>query len=66
MPSSPTDGEPRQAKWIKITAIVPADLFPAWQAAVDEIAKEGVTHPNEPVRNGMVLEILAANYLAGP
>lgn len=58
-------GMPRKANWVKVTAVIPADLFVVWDTVCNRLAQEGVTHDSEPVRNGMVLEILAAEYLGG-
>lgn len=51
---------------MKITSIIPVDVWPMWEVAVDRMRKEGIAHPVENIRNGMVLEMLIAEYLAGP
>jgi len=58
-------GIPKKANWVKITCVVPAEMFAVWDVVCNELAKDGVSHDNEPVRNGMVLEVLAAEFLGG-
>ena len=55
---------PRKARWIKVQAVIPAEVFPLWDTVCGMLEREGVDHKHEVVRNGMVLEILAAEYLA--
>lgn len=54
----------RPSEWIKVTCIIPAESFQVFDAARTRLEREGVTHPNEQVQNGMVLEIMAAEFLA--
>lgn len=58
-------GVPRKSSWVKITCVVPAEMFAVWDSVCSELAREGFTHENEPVRNGIVLEVLCAEYLGG-
>lgn len=62
-PDSPTD--PRPTQWVKVTAVVPADLYVVWDTVCGMLENQGVTHRSEQVRNGMVLEVLAAEWIAG-
>lgn len=55
---------PRKANWVKITAIIPSELYIVWDEVVSLLAKQGVDHENELVRNGQILEVLSAEYLA--
>jgi hypothetical protein len=65
MPDDVIWGVPRKASWVKITAVIPAEVFIVWDEVRERLAEQGITHGNEPVRNGMILEILAAEFLAG-
>lgn len=56
---------PRQARWVKIEAVIPAEVFPLWDTVCSKLEDEGVIHNHEIVRNGMVVEILVAEFLAG-
>lgn len=59
-------GVPRKSNWVKITAVIPAEMFVVWDTVASRIEEEvGQLHDSEPVRNGMILEILAAEYLGG-
>lgn len=55
---------PRQSDWVKVTCIIPAESFQVFDSARTRLEREGVVHPNEQMQNGMVLEILAAEFLA--
>lgn len=53
------------SEWVKLTAILPGDVWQIWESVVDTLEQENVTHENEQVRNGIIVEILCAEYLAG-
>lgn len=56
---------PRRANWVKITCVIPAEMFVVWDTVCSELSRKGVDHESEPVRNGFVLEYLCAEYLGG-
>lgn len=57
---------PRESRWVKVTCIIPAESFIVFDETRGRLAREhGVSHPVEPVQNGMVLEIVCAEWLAG-
>jgi hypothetical protein len=55
----------RPVKWVKVSAVIPADLFVVWQEVIERMEKRGIRHDVEVVRNGMIIEVLSAEYLAG-
>ena len=56
---------PRKSNWVKVTCIMPADAFATFDAARELVAKKyGVQHDVEQVSNGLVLEVLSAEFLA--
>lgn len=55
---------PVQSNWTRVVCIIPAEAFQVFDAARTKLEREGVVHPVEQVQNGMVLEILAAEYLS--
>ena len=56
--------EPRPARWVKVSSLIPTDLYIVWDEVCEMLRKRGVDHHNELVRNGMVLEYLCAEYIA--
>lgn len=56
--------EPRAARWVKVSGVIPVDLYVVWDEVCERLRKQGVDHANEMVRNGMVMEILCAEYLS--
>lgn len=49
--------------------VIPGDLLDAWESAKTRAEREGIVlRPDvpEPIHNGQILEILIAEYLAGP
>lgn len=50
--------------WATILAVLPDDLVVVWDETVAAIEEDTQLHPDRPVRNGQILEILCANYLA--
>lgn len=50
--------------WVTLLAVLPDALSVVWDAVCDEIAQQVELHPDKPVRNGQVVEILCASYLA--
>lgn len=57
---------PRKSNWVKITCVIPAESFSVFDEVRGILEREGVRHDLEPVWNGMVLEIVCAEFLAGP
>lgn len=53
----------RATNWVKISAVIPADLYVVWDEVCERLRREGVDHHSEVVRNGMVVEILCAEYI---
>lgn len=54
----------KEARWVKVSAVIPADLYIVWDSVVTVMQKRGIDHDSEVIRNGMVLEVLCADYLA--
>lgn len=50
--------------WVTLLAVLPEELSVVWDAVLDDIAQRADLHADKPVRNGQVVEILCANYLA--
>lgn len=50
--------------WVNVLAVLPEALSVVWDAVSDEIAAQVDLHPDKPVRNGQIVEILCASYLA--
>lgn len=48
--------------WLTVACRVPDQVIPRWEEAVSRM---GIEHDDDHVRNGLVLEALAAEYLAG-
>jgi hypothetical protein len=65
---SPNAQDPvvRQSRWVKLQAVIPADLYVVWDEVCERLRAEGVDHGNDLVRNGIVIEILCAEYLSQP
>lgn len=57
-------GRPTGDGWATIIAVIPADLAVVFDEAVAAIEEDTQLHPDRPVRNGQILEILCASYLA--
>lgn len=60
-----------QTEWRTLSAQVPREFLAVYQAVEEKVgallAQDGkALHPKRAVRRGQVLEILAADYLAGP
>ena len=59
----------RPSEWTKLTFVLPSSVAGLWEIARTRAWREGVPRPEhvtEHVRNGLVLEALIADYLAGP
>lgn len=57
---------PRESRWVKVTCIIPAESFVVFDETRGRLEREyGVRHKIEQVQNGMVLEIVCAEWLAG-
>lgn len=56
---------PRRSNWVKVTCIIPAESFIVFDEVRGRLEKEGVRHNVEQVQNGMVLEIICAEWMAG-
>lgn len=57
---------PRKSSWVKVTCIIPAESFIVFDETRGRLAREhDVRHPVEQVQNGMVLEIVCAEWLSG-
>lgn len=61
-----TASETKPSEWVKLTVIIPGALWPAWEAAKDKAARAGISHRVQNVENGLVLEVLIAEFLASP
>ena len=46
--------------------VIPESVGPLWDEVVRIMELHGVEHPNKAVKNGMILEMLVADFLAGP
>jgi hypothetical protein len=56
---------PRRSNWVKVTCVMPAEAFAIFDTARDRVARQyGINHPAEQVNNGLVLEVLAAEFIA--
>jgi hypothetical protein len=57
---------PRRSRWVKVTCVIPAESFVVFDEVRGRLEREyEVRHPVEQVQNGMVLEIVCAEWLAG-
>lgn len=50
--------------WATLLATLPDELVVVWDAVVAEIESHTELHDDRPVKNGQVIEILCASYLA--
>jgi hypothetical protein len=55
---------PRRSSWVKVTCVIPAEVFPLFDTVRSNLEGMGVRHNIEQVQNGMVLEIVCAEWLA--
>lgn len=56
---------PTSDAWVTLLAALPKELSVVWDAVCERIQEQADLHPDRPVRNGQVIEILCASYLAG-
>lgn len=56
----------RDAAWYTLSARCPHEFRVVWDAAVAKARRDGVTHSVPEVEAFMVIEVLAAEYLAAP
>lgn len=61
--AAPTASEPED--WFTLRARLPADFADVWESVVRKAAEAGVTHSDEKVLVGQIIELLSAEYLAG-
>ena len=52
--------------WHRIEAIIPVEARPVWEEVRLRMQMHGIVHDNLDVENGMIIEMLSAEFLAGP
>ena len=68
-PMSELDPGEKPSQWFKVQVAMPTELLDVWEAARSKAQRAGLQfRPDvpEPVNHGMFVEVLLADYLAGP
>lgn len=57
---------PPTAPWADLIMRCPAEFRIVWRAAVEKAHRDGIHHPVPEIEAFQILEMLVADYLAGP
>lgn len=56
----------RDSAWFSLSARCPHEFRAVWISTVEKARAAGITHPVPEIEAFMIMEMLAADYLAGP